>query len=204
MPPALRQLPPFRPSECKRPHLDLGSNECAAWWCRKPRTEKYPFLLLCDDHVLHAWSVVEGEQRIILEREQAKLTEARLAETRHERLTTAGHIYYIRVGDHIKVGYAKNLSSRLMAYPPTATLLASHPGTRKDEQALHSMFTVHRVGGREWYNPTPEILAHIDRVIAEHGAPRVDPFTRRLVQAPKPPPVQIRPRSKWRGGGRVV
>jgi hypothetical protein len=130
-----------------------------------------------------------------VQRHDAQREQQQLAATRDERMSMPGTIYYIRIGEHIKVGYAKNLDSRLSAYPPTATLLATHPGTRKDEQALHSLFTAHRVAGREWYAPAAELMAHIDRVTAEPGKPAADPFAQRLVKAPKQEPTQMRRRS---------
>lgn len=43
-----------------------------------------------------------------------------------------------------------------------AELLAIKPGTRADEADLHRQLVEHLHHGREWYNPTPEVLAVIN------------------------------------------
>lgn len=77
------------------------------------------------------------------------------------RDSVTGWIYYVRIGDWIKIGYAADLKQRLRAYPPDAELLASHPGTLADEAALHKRFKPHLAAGREWYPCAPEILEHV-------------------------------------------
>lgn len=82
-----------------------------------------------------------------------------------------GWIYYVRIGDTVKIGFAKNVSQRMRQYPPTAALLAVEPGTPKIERARHSLFAAHLAHGREWFNPNPELDAWITQVLERHGAP---------------------------------
>lgn len=185
---------PWHTPEERAEHLAEAERRtrCVFDYCSRYCSEKFD-APLCDEHVLQVWSLVQAQHANSVARSQARLAEERKAATRDERMSAPGTIYYLRVGDHIKVGYASHLESRLAAYPPTAELLATHPGTLRDEQALHKRFTTHRVAGREWYAPATPILEHIDTIIAHHGKPkRPEP----LQVAPKQPrPVQMRRRS---------
>jgi hypothetical protein len=59
----------------------------------------------------------------------------------------------------------------MRAYPPDSKLLAVHPGTPQVEKRMHSILGVSRVAGREWYEPSEVVMAHIDRVVEEFGPP---------------------------------
>jgi len=88
----------------------------------------------------------------------------------------AGTIYFLRSGAYFKIGWTSNLEQRMKGYAPDTQLLAAHPGTRRQELALHKRFA-HLLGrGREWFVFSPEIEDHIDSVIAEHGRPPVVDF----------------------------
>ena len=131
---------------------------------------------MCDDHALY---VVEGVERVrrpivadLTERiEQAKAERARVAadgdvEQREEV------IYYVRDGEHIKIGWTTDLRRRLKrGFKPGGKLLASHPGTRADEARLHRQFAAYRTHGNEWYAPMPSLLHHIEMVKQKHGEP---------------------------------
>lgn len=103
---------------------------------------------------------------------------------------TNGTLYFIRLDDKIKIGWTSSLGQRLHSYPPHAQLLVDQPGTRADERDLHRTFKPSRAAGREWYHPTGELTAHIERTLeaetrrrtsihrmdlaAKYGADRVD------------------------------
>lgn len=74
---------------------------------------------------------------------------------------------------------------RLRQYPPTAVLLATRPGTRLDEKALHGQFAAYLHAGREWFRDVPELRDHINGVIAEHGAPEKNPLGRPTKRQPR-------------------
>lgn len=110
-----------------------------------------------------------------------------------------GVVYYLRVGGYIKIGWTADLAKRMRAYAPDTILLATQPGTRKDEQRLHKIFAAHRTHGREWYAMTPSVMHHIEQVAAQHGTPDPVTFAARPVEVPQPRPVeQIKPRG-WTG-----
>lgn len=135
---------------------------------------------LCHDHILD--TVTAAPQAIkptyLIDRirnvtdEAAARRDALIEDDRQRRLmNTPGWIYYIKVDDLIKIGYATVLFHRLKQYPPNITILAAHPGTRELETHLHRSFRLHLKRGREWYNNAQPIQDHIARVIAQYGTP---------------------------------
>jgi hypothetical protein len=81
----------------------------------------------------------------------------------------AGWVYYIRMGDLVKIGYALDVAKRMRAYPPTAELLAAHPGTQLVEREMHKRFKADLARGREWFRESPELVAHIAQVVERFG-----------------------------------
>ncbi len=133
----------------------------------------------CREHALWVWSVIDEE--ILKAGKHAELRAARQAEREQELAahsaarqaefadlpplpTIPGYVYYIRVGPHIKIGYASNLEKRLASYPPDADLLAVEHGSMKDEMQLHRTFKPFLASGREWYSPRPVLMDHIAKV----------------------------------------
>lgn len=110
---------------------------------------------------------------------QAEIRRMR-AETRgqRERRTAAyaeqSQVYYVRIGDHVKIGYSVNLTQRLsgLRVSPDA-VLATEPGGWELEQQRHREFAAERVGRREDFNPSRRLLAHIDAIKQEHGEPNI-------------------------------
>jgi len=74
-----------------------------------------------------------------------------------------GLVYAARVaGGVIKIGHTGNLAERLYNLGPVVELLAFMPGTYADEQALHAKLADHLEHGREWYYPTPGVMAVVN------------------------------------------
>lgn len=72
-----------------------------------------------------------------------------------------GVVYYVRMGDHIKIGTTRDLPGRLHGlYLTEADLLATEPGGRDQELARHHEFADERVR-RELFEPSDRLLAHI-------------------------------------------
>lgn len=86
--------------------------------------------------------------------------EERLFNSKHR----PGMIYYLRVGENIKIGFSTYVEDRLRSYPPDSKLLAQHPGTPALEQTIHRKFFNHLSYGREWFTPCKEIDSHIQDV----------------------------------------
>lgn len=85
----------------------------------------------------------------------------------------SGVVYYLRLGDLIKVGFTVDLAARLRDYPPHAHVLATEPGTKTLERQRHHELRHSLNLGREWFARSDEVLAHIESVLAEYGEPVV-------------------------------
>lgn len=82
-----------------------------------------------------------------------------------------GVVYFLRIGGYIKIGWTSNLQRRMREYAPDTLLLATMPGTRKDEKAVHRRFSHLKTHGREWFPLAPQITEYIDTVRSDHGEP---------------------------------
>lgn len=161
--------------------------ECANYSCYNPSGFlDSPF---CDDCMWRLWAHVdtifpehqkqmarEGRIDAIHRQEaenEAREREAQESANRTERrtfMTMPGTIYYLMVGDLVKIGYSIDFEQRLKQYPPNVEVLATHPGTRETERQMHHKF-LHRVAkGREWFTPCSEIDQHIEAVRSQFNA----------------------------------
>ena len=78
-------------------------------------------------------------------------------------------VYYLRVGELIKIGTTNNLDQRLKAYPPDREVLALERGGTGLEALRLRQFRHLLAGRREWFTPADDLLAHIDQVRARAG-----------------------------------
>ncbi|ATW60866.1 hypothetical protein SEA_BENTHERDUNTHAT_96 [Gordonia phage BENtherdunthat] len=85
-----------------------------------------------------------------------------------------GWVYYARIGDHIKIGYAADVKKRMADYPPETMVLAVEPGDKKLERARHKEFAHSLLHGREWFRESYPIKKHIDEVRAKYGTDLAD------------------------------
>lgn len=80
-------------------------------------------------------------------------------------------VYYLRRGDHIKIGYTTDLARRMKVLRPDE-LLAVEPGNLSLEMGRHHQFASSQVehpDGHEWFDPTPDLLVHIERMRSVYG-----------------------------------
>lgn len=84
-------------------------------------------------------------------------------------------VYYVQIGEHIKIGHTINLQHRLHSYPPYRRLLATELGGQTVEHRRHREYKHLLAAGREWFTPAPDLLAHINDLRRANGAePIVD------------------------------
>ena len=90
------------------------------------------------------------------------------------RAERTGHVYYIRRGDLIKIGFTIQLAERMQALLPDE-VLAVEPGTMRLERERQRQFAEWRYAGgfgpAEWFFDVPPLRDHIARVLLEHGQP---------------------------------
>lgn len=75
-----------------------------------------------------------------------------------------GYVYFVRLGDRVKIGYSENVPQRLAAVPHEE-VLGVIPGTMDDEQGWHQLLADYRTVG-EWFRADDDVLAAIGRVVA--------------------------------------
>lgn len=155
--------------------------ECAFQLCHEECTNRYP-LPFCHQHVLYIWSMVDQDMResgrtaADVEAEKRQIQDDRAARVRAAMKADAakrgvpGMIYYLRIGEYIKIGYTANPRRRGGEYPPGSELLLTYPGSPEDEKRLHQKFSAYREAGREWYMDAAEIREHIDEIQSQHGS----------------------------------
>lgn len=98
-------------------------------------------------------------------------------ERRAEALEAQSVVYYVRIGDHVKIGFTVNLHQRLSALRVGHdAVLATEPGGRMLESRRHTEFADERVGRRENFNPSRRLLAHIEDVRQRHGRPEITTY----------------------------
>ena len=112
-------------------------------------------------------TVVEAHKRST---EQLKLQRAAEIDAAKEAHATGAPapaesvVYYMRVGNRVKIGYSTNLASRIASVMPEE-VLAVEPGGRMLEGVRHRQFADLRVT-REWFRHEGALVAHIEKLQA--------------------------------------
>jgi hypothetical protein len=70
-------------------------------------------------------------------------------------------VYYVQIGDTIKIGRTTDLPARMRSYPPHRKLLATEPGNGGLERRRHAEFADYLFSGNEWFTPGPRLIEHI-------------------------------------------
>lgn len=155
---------------------------CGVRGCREVQWQQSP---VCQDHALYIRAAVNHHESLKEEMAEAERQfEEMIAKKEamfHERVydsfmrlepkpkeSTPGHIYYLQVGSHIKIGFTTNLQHRLTDYPPSSRLLAKHPGTIQTERHILGMFKDDLDLGREWFRPSAKLTEHIEEVVTKY------------------------------------
>jgi hypothetical protein len=86
----------------------------------------------------------------------------------------AEYVYYVAVGEHVKIGYTADIRARMRAYT-TGKLLAVEPGGAGVEARRLRQFSASLAAGREWFHRTPALIRLIDHLRDKHRIPDVVP-----------------------------
>lgn len=81
----------------------------------------------------------------------------------------ASVVYYMKFGQHVKIGFSTNLPSRARDLKPEA-VIAVEPGARGEETTQHLRFLDKRVHG-EFFQLDHELIQYINMVRATYGDP---------------------------------
>lgn len=79
-------------------------------------------------------------------------------------------IYYLALDGMVKIGYTTDLERRMQQYPPSASLVATEPGSRDTEKRRHLQFAEYLTARREWFTPGPRLRAHIESLVDYRAA----------------------------------
>lgn len=80
-------------------------------------------------------------------------------------------VYYLRIGQYIKIGYSADLKTRIRFYPPDTEILALEiDGDRTLEAKRLRQFRHDLLAGTEWFAPSPALLSHIESLATAKAA----------------------------------
>lgn len=77
-----------------------------------------------------------------------------------------GYVYFLRVGDRVKVGFSRTPFTRVgelaVGMPRRPEVVVAVRGTRLDEGRMHQRLAAFRCSG-EWFRATPEVMRIVMR-----------------------------------------
>ncbi|WKD36517.1 GIY-YIG nuclease family protein [Streptomyces xanthophaeus] len=115
--------------------------------------------------------IVEAAVKAGQARHARKQPTPTLAAAPRQKLPTGPVVYYVRRGNLIKIGTTTRLHRRMNELMPDE-ILAVEPGGEALEHARHEEFRELALTSRgEYFFPSPALIAHLERVRSEHGAP---------------------------------
>jgi hypothetical protein len=135
--------------------------------CRHRRAEDAP-LPLCLNHLRDAYLFFADYLASVRDRtedQEADFSKAGDLETPFTGIPeSVSIVYYVRIGNHIKIGMTRNLHERMGALQPDE-ILAIEEGGRDKEMARHQQFTWSKAPkGAEYFYPTDDLMRHIDEL----------------------------------------
>lgn len=99
-----------------------------------------------------------------------KLAPNAIEETREEPFHGNGSIYFLWVGDAIKIGFSKDPVIRLSQLRPGLSdkpkMIVCFPGTMRDEKRLHRRLKAQKLRG-EWFRANPTVIAVMQYAMAD-------------------------------------
>lgn len=135
--------------------------------CRAPRAEDSP-LPICLKHARSVYLFFADYLADIRERtaeQEADFGKAGQLEVPFRGLAVQpSTVYYVRIGNLIKIGTTKDMNTRMTALQPDE-VLAIEEGDRDIELARHRQFMYSKAPkGSEYFYPTAELMEHIAKV----------------------------------------
>ena len=149
----------------------LGEIEFCCWpGCTSDRYEEPSAPPFCGKHLIRCATYVSSRMKDLMEAPLLPPRPPMAGPVGESADKASSVVYYVRLGDHIKIGTTTNLRARMSAlyidHNPDA-LLATEPGDRNVERERHNDFREDRAfSNRELFNPSPRLMAHIQRLNA--------------------------------------
>lgn len=137
-------------------------------FCDAPGIEGAPFPI-CAKHAARLFLFMRSTMNNLPPEERMEVTIGALSDGRQARVERAPYaaasvVYYVRMGDLVKIGYTADLRARMSASYVAGDLLAAEPGDVRLEARRHREFAGDLARGKEWFRPSPALMAHIETV----------------------------------------
>ncbi|MFL1444041.1 GIY-YIG nuclease family protein [Nocardiopsis protaetiae] len=147
-------------------------------FCDAPAHPDMPFPI-CGRHAMQLWKHI-GTQLEAAANDPEKRTKVALGflddceqQRQKERETRTPRVYYLQVGETVKIGTTFDLRQRLNSYPPNRKLLAVEPGGKAVEGRRLQQFAHLRAFGNEWFHAGGDLLQHINTLRSGAGKPPI-------------------------------
>lgn len=145
-------------------------------FCDLPSAEGMPFPIC----TAHAIKVAAAMQERVADIGRTLRQREHPDGQREVRLAEQAQVYYVGIGEHIKIGHTTNIRARMTQLRvDVSAVLATEPGDQRLEAMRHKQFADLRIGRREDFRPEPALLSHIDMLREHYG----DPLITRHVKA---------------------
>jgi hypothetical protein len=160
--------------------VDLAHARCTIQrrngdFCDAPSAEDVPFPI-CGRHAAELYRHIAASMQDLVRdpyfRMFNALEEQKQAQARDEQRWAEAKpvVYYVQVGEFVKIGTTIRIRQRMKAYPPNKRLLATEPGGYELESRRHEQFAHLLAQGREWYRPEVKLIDHINILRKASGA----------------------------------
>jgi hypothetical protein len=139
-------------------------------FCDEPAADHMPFPICAKHAIRVAMAVTEladarrKDSLFVLVKGIEEIQDSRRRSAQRTQVAGKheGRVYYVRLGNHIKIGYTQDIKARMRSYGPTAVLLAAEPDPGGVERKRHRQFAEYLDAGNEWFLPSPELMEHIN------------------------------------------
>lgn len=140
--------------------------------CDEPGMPSLPFII-CGKHARKLYQHIHEQFTVQLPEDARR----RLTGDSQPLPVEAGVVYWLQIGDLIKVGFTTNFKTRRASYPPDHRVLAIEPQATRSLEAKRKQQFRHLVAhGQEWLRPAPELIAHINILRPDDQQIDVDRF----------------------------
>lgn len=155
------------------PYYRVHRKNNRAYWCPTKRMKARGFevtaLGLDGPEAQEAGRELTARWRSTLKERSGALGPRVEAPSAQNALRVLSHVYFVRVGERIKIGVSRNAISRVQEIAGHLPYGISHvlivPGTRQDERRLHERFRRYRTRG-EWFRACAALQLTITRCAA--------------------------------------
>lgn len=150
-----------------------GEPTCHVYGCTARIRETSP-VPVCEPHGIEIARVFQVHLDIERAHEARRHQSARESKKPPEKRRDGREVvYYVRIGDCIKIGYTRRLRRRMSSLRVTTDhLLAIEDGGRELEAQRHREFVGDRLGRMENFRPSEALLEHIERLGGRDSLPK--------------------------------